>query len=382
MKNKLFILALLSASSLTFAQVGINTGSPQATLDVTGMPATKNMLDGIIAPRLTGDQLRAKNYTPAQTGAIVYVTVADSAPAGQTENVTSAGYYYFDGAEWSNMGTNWHTDGNHNTSAPLATLGNDISGGNYLGTTDDQKLVIATKKNVKAILDVDGNFSGGNANSVSGPYASFAWGSNNVLTNNTSSNIALGKDNTVSAQGNFPALAVGLGNTANNGAKVIGNNNTASGANNLVFGNSNTSLANTATGLTFGISNTNKGGIIVGSGNSASSNNFVFGFKNVAENATSGSVVIGFYGTSTAGNQTVYANTTHAFLGQNNGSSSVVGINMAPTANGSTGAAIQIKGFASAANATCTAAEEGAIRYNSTTKSHEGCNGTNWKAFY
>jgi hypothetical protein len=41
MKNKLFILALLSASSLTFAQVGINTGSPQATLDVTGMPATK-----------------------------------------------------------------------------------------------------------------------------------------------------------------------------------------------------------------------------------------------------------------------------------------------------------------------------------------------------
>jgi hypothetical protein len=55
---------------------------------------------------------------------------------------------------------------------------------------------------------------------------------------------------------------------------------------------------------------------------------------------------------------------------------------MAPTANGSTGAAIQIKGFASAANATCTAAEEGAIRYNSTTKSHEGCNGTNWKAFY
>jgi len=36
--------------------------------------------DGLIAPRLTGDQLRAKDagYLVAQTGAIVYVTDAVS----------------------------------------------------------------------------------------------------------------------------------------------------------------------------------------------------------------------------------------------------------------------------------------------------------------
>lgn len=84
-------------------QVGINTPNPQATLDVTGNPTITTSLDGIIAPRLTGDQLRAKTYTTAQTGAIIYATAPDSAPAGQTINVTSSGYYYFDGTVWKNI---------------------------------------------------------------------------------------------------------------------------------------------------------------------------------------------------------------------------------------------------------------------------------------
>lgn len=40
---------------------------------------------------------------------------------------------------------------------------------------------------------------------------------------------------------------------------------------------------------------------------------------------------------------------------------------MVPTASTATGAALQIKGISGAAN-TCTAAEEGAIRYNATAK--------------
>ncbi|WP_449398763.1 hypothetical protein [Chryseobacterium wanjuense] len=82
------------------AQVGVNTTNPQATFDVTGKPTIASSLDGFIPPRITGDQLRAKTYTTAQTGAIIYVTTADSAPAGQTINVIGAGYYYFDGAVW------------------------------------------------------------------------------------------------------------------------------------------------------------------------------------------------------------------------------------------------------------------------------------------
>ncbi|MFC3159198.1 hypothetical protein ACFOEQ_12305 [Chryseobacterium arachidis] len=83
--------------------VGISTITPQVTLDVAGTPAATSVLDGIRAPRLTGDQLRAKVYTINQLAAIVYVTSGDSAPAGQTINVTTAGYYYFDGAAWQRM---------------------------------------------------------------------------------------------------------------------------------------------------------------------------------------------------------------------------------------------------------------------------------------
>jgi hypothetical protein len=97
------ILCYLSAHS----QTGINTPDPQATLDVVGKPTSINIMDGIIAPRITGAQLRAKTYTTSQTGAMVYVTAADTAPAGQTAEVTSSGYFYFDGSlnKWQKLNT-------------------------------------------------------------------------------------------------------------------------------------------------------------------------------------------------------------------------------------------------------------------------------------
>lgn len=377
MKNKLLTIALLSVTFPIFAQVGININQPQATFDIVGSPSNPGKLDGVIAPRLTGIQLKAKNYTAAQTGAIVYVTAAETTPTGQTVDVVSPGYYYFDGSKWSSLSGNWRLVGNSGTTASTATIGTDISTGNYLGTNDGQNLVLATQKNVKGILDINGTLQGGNANSSSGPYASLTWGSNNTLTNSTSSNIALGKDNTVSAQGNFPAVAIGLNNAANNGAKVIGNNNTATGANNLVFGNLNTVTG--LTGLTIGNNHNNNGGIAIGSGNTTSLNNIAVGSANTATGTEA--FAIGFSGQAAAG-QMVYANKEHVFFNKGNGTDTILGINMAPTAATSTGAALQMKGIASGANATCTTAEEGAIRYNTTAKVHEGCNGSNWKALY
>ncbi len=104
MKKQTLLLAALLSSALAFAQVGVNTQTPQATLDVIGKPADASSLDGVIAPRMTGAELRAKTYTAAQTGALVYVTLADTAPAGQTINVTSTGYFYFDGTQWIKTG--------------------------------------------------------------------------------------------------------------------------------------------------------------------------------------------------------------------------------------------------------------------------------------
>jgi hypothetical protein len=45
-------------------------------------------------------------------------------------------------------------------------------------------------------------------------------GSNNTLSNNTSSNVALGRENTVAAQAaNFPGVAIGATNSSLSGAK-------------------------------------------------------------------------------------------------------------------------------------------------------------------
>ncbi|WP_312388845.1 hypothetical protein [Chryseobacterium sp.] len=96
MTKKLFP-ALLLVGSFTFAQVGFNTELPNATLDVVGNPADNSKLDGIIAPRISGDQLRSKTYTSSQTGALVYVTTADTSPSGQTQEVNASGYYFFNG---------------------------------------------------------------------------------------------------------------------------------------------------------------------------------------------------------------------------------------------------------------------------------------------
>lgn len=38
---------ILLTSTALFAQVGINTGTPKATLDIVGFPADKSKLDGI-----------------------------------------------------------------------------------------------------------------------------------------------------------------------------------------------------------------------------------------------------------------------------------------------------------------------------------------------
>ncbi|WP_299764521.1 hypothetical protein [uncultured Dokdonia sp.] len=75
--------------------VGIGTTDPQTTLDVVGQPDVVTRLDGILPPRLTGDQLALKTYTATQNGAIIFVTAATTTLSGQVINVTSEGLYVF-----------------------------------------------------------------------------------------------------------------------------------------------------------------------------------------------------------------------------------------------------------------------------------------------
>ena len=100
MKKTILIIFVFIFFIKSYSQVGINTESPKATLDVIASPNDTNKTDGFIAPRLKGSELKAKNslYGTDQDAAIVYVTeaLALGDTDDKTTNVTSIGYYYFD----------------------------------------------------------------------------------------------------------------------------------------------------------------------------------------------------------------------------------------------------------------------------------------------
>lgn len=117
-----------------FSQVGINTDTPKATLDIVATPSDLTKTDGFIAPRILGNDLASKDalYTSAQTGAIVYATAAVSTPTAKTTNVTSVGYYYFDGTVWVKM-----TPATVTADNGLTKTGNNIQlGGTLLKNTE------------------------------------------------------------------------------------------------------------------------------------------------------------------------------------------------------------------------------------------------------
>ncbi|WP_053073310.1 hypothetical protein [Chryseobacterium sp. FH2] len=106
MKKSIILLATLTISTVVYSQVGINNDNPKATLDITAKTTDATKAEGIIAPRLLGDQIKGKDlqYDAPQKGAIVYATSAVNAPSAKTINITAEGYYYFDGSIWKKFG--------------------------------------------------------------------------------------------------------------------------------------------------------------------------------------------------------------------------------------------------------------------------------------
>ncbi len=98
MKTTLLILCYLSSIPF-FSQVGVNTVVPKSSLDVAGKLGITD-IDGLLAPRLTLDQLTLKGdalYQSDQDGAIIYITDSTGGNTlGQRTNINFPGYYYFD----------------------------------------------------------------------------------------------------------------------------------------------------------------------------------------------------------------------------------------------------------------------------------------------
>jgi len=129
--NKIFLAAIILTTGWVNAQnVGINSTNPLMTFDVNGIAATASTVDGIRAPRITLAQLNLKTgYNTNNTGALLYVTdVAGGSTVTATAQVTTAGYYYFDGAAWQSVLSKSGSAvfvaslGNGNGSATAATI--------------------------------------------------------------------------------------------------------------------------------------------------------------------------------------------------------------------------------------------------------------------
>jgi len=133
--KKLFLLGSISFSISFFAQVGVNTPTPAATLDITAkVPSgTFNTVDGVLIPRVTRE--RAQSMAAVPTSTMIYVNdIATGTQSGTAANIDTAGFYYFDGTAWVKMAA-----GNgvniYNADGTLASVRNVNMNGNNLGFT-------------------------------------------------------------------------------------------------------------------------------------------------------------------------------------------------------------------------------------------------------
>lgn len=139
--KKIIYLAFLLLNGLAYSQVGINTTTPKATMDIsikranadgTGAIADNSKNFGLITPRLTRAELTAStaSYCADQAGALIYVTdVSGGDTNGARTNIAAVGYYYFDSGanQWKPIGgasvyQNIRGGVNYSTSATATTI--------------------------------------------------------------------------------------------------------------------------------------------------------------------------------------------------------------------------------------------------------------------
>ena len=331
--KKITLIALMLFTAFSYAQVGINTNTP----DASSALEIESSTGGILIPRLTETQRDAIS-APA-TGLMIYQT-----------NGTS-GFYFYDGNIWTKVdgvagpqGTDGAdgTDGVDGTDGTDGADGVDILGNTtetlYYGVNGwiatDNLTNDGTTVNTNSDMSINGvtvGKGGGNiiSNTASG---SDALNSNTTGVQNTASgNQALnanttGNNNTASGNYALYSNTLGYANTASGNealsSNTTGSQNTASG--NLALYSNTTGYNNTASGNaalasnTTGYENTASGNYALNS-NTTGFQNTAFGFQALSANTTeSNNIGIGYdaqVSNSTGSNQVRIGNTWIAYAG-------------------------------------------------------------------
>lgn len=135
---------LLLFPIITLSQVGINTTSPKAALDVESSD------NGILIPRVQLiDALDVTTILNPNGGALETSTlVYNIAPSGIAPNNIEAGFYYWNGSKWTTISGNatnsWSLEGNAGTNPATLFGSNFVAGENFIGTTDYEDLLFGT----------------------------------------------------------------------------------------------------------------------------------------------------------------------------------------------------------------------------------------------
>jgi hypothetical protein len=209
MKKQLLALFFCFSLSTVIAQVGINTTTPEAQLDVrSSNQATPANTDGILIPKV--DAFPVTNPTTAQNGMMVFLTTA--------VGLKLPGFYYWDSttSTWIGLASStsgWALTGNSGTA----------SGTNFIGTTDAQALDIRTNNILRTRFTTKGQIE--TLNTGNSVFVGEGAGANDDLSDNRNTLIGLnaGQTNTT-ATFNTGIGYQALQNSTSNGATAVGYN--------------------------------------------------------------------------------------------------------------------------------------------------------------
>lgn len=416
-------------------RVGVNTDAPKATLDING--SSVDNIKGILIPRVTTAEMKTMsgdaNFGVHQHSNLVYLT--DTMPtadqADKHEYVTDEGFYY-----WNNTALKWIPlndlryvgRGNHitmdagqNGTSLLAGSNNiGIGKGSLNANTGSNNIAVGASALLKNTLGS----------------AAIAIGTNALIRNTTgNNNIAIGTNTLTQNIAGNNNIAIGVtalkenkaGNNVAIGGEALTNNTT--GKNNIALGpntlRQNTSADNNlAIGLNALEANT-VGQANMALGNSALSRNtngeynIAFGYNTMPLNeGGSNNIAIGHNSANQIvdGSYNTVIGTGGSYINNGNGNISIgnsgdgtdtasldniiaIGHGITPTTDNTivlgnstaTGPKVGVGTYTpqskldvngdirvGGTTASCSTANEGAIRYESSSKKFQGCNGSNW----
>ena len=275
MKKLFFFSVLLMMTQMGLSQVGINTTTPNAQLDIrSSNQVTPSNTDGILIPKI--DAFPLTNPTAAQQGMMVYLTTLS---AGKPP-----GFYYWNNATatWLGLGgsSGWALTGNSGTNPAT----------NFIGTTDPTDVVFRRDNVISGKIGMaNTSFGRSSMNPLNSGIYNSAYGLSSMSSNTSG--------NSNSAFGNF-ALSSNTTGSFNTGmgsntlyTNTTGQYNSAFGSDALEF--NTTGNNNTATGYNSLYKNT------LGNNNTAN------GYQALFENTTGG------FNTA-LGSRTLYFNKTGA----------------------------------------------------------------------